>query len=490
MGEFGQMLPRLVTAVPGPASRALAARLAAVESRNITQISDAGPIFWAEARGANVRDADGNVYVDLTAGFGVAAAGHANPRVTRALAEQAARLPHALGDVHPSDAKVALLERLAELAPGGLGVTILASSGAEAVEAALKTALLRTGRPGVLAFTGGYHGLTYGALAATWRAEFRRPFEAQLNRGVRFAPYPYVYRWAEQLAGVRGQGEGKGEGKGGLGDGGGRGGVREGVERQEDADEVCAEALEAARRIVEASASSDAPIGAVLVEPVQGRGGIVVPPAGFLAGLRALADEHGLVLIFDEVYTGFGRTGRLFACEHWGVLPEVLVVGKALAGGLPLSAAIGTAAVMEAWPPSTGEAIHTSTFLGNPVACEAALAQLAEVEERGLVARAAALGAWLRERLAGWVDRFASVGEVRGLGLMQGVELVEDRATRRPATALARRVADGALRRGVLLLTEGPGGNVLAFTPPLVITEAQLEHALGVLEAELEAAGA
>ncbi|HEX7088984.1 MAG TPA: aspartate aminotransferase family protein [Longimicrobiales bacterium] len=480
MSQFGQMLPRLVTAVPGPASRALAARLAAVESRNITQISEAGPIFWAEARGANVRDADGNVYVDLTAGFGVAAAGHANPRVTRALAEQAARLPHALGDVHPADVKVALLERLAELAPGGLGVTILASSGAEAVEAALKTALLRTGRPGVLAFTGGYHGLTYGALAATWRAEFRRPFEAQLNRGARFAPYPYVYRWGEQVAGVLGRGEGGGEG----------GRAREGAERQEDAEQICVEALEAARRAVEAAASSEAPIGAVLVEPVQGRGGIVVPPAGFLAGLRALADEHGLVLIFDEVYTGFGRTGRLFACEHWGVLPDVLVVGKALAGGLPLSAAIGTAAVMEAWPPSTGEAIHTSTFLGNPTACGAALAQLAEIEERGLVARAAALGAWLRERLAGWTDRFASVGEVRGVGLLQGVELVEDRASRRPATALARRVADGALRRGVLVLGEGPAGNVLAFTPPLVITEAQLQHALGVLEAELEAAGA
>jgi 4-aminobutyrate aminotransferase/(S)-3-amino-2-methylpropionate transaminase len=479
MTEFGQMLPRLVTAVPGPESRALAARLSAVESRNITQISDAGPIFWAEARGANVRDADGNVYVDLTAGFGVAAAGHANPRVTRALAEQASRLPHALGDVHPSDAKVALLERLAALAPGELGVTILASSGAEAVEAALKTAVLGTGRPGVLAFTGGYHGLTYGALAATWRAEFRQSFEVQLNRGVRFAPYPYVYRWAEQVAGVMGRGGGKGEG-----------GAWTRAEGQEDADGICAAALEAARRIVEESASSDAPIGAVLVEPVQGRGGIVVPPSGFLAGLRALADEHGLVLIFDEVYTGFGRTGRLFACEHWGVLPDVLVVGKALAGGLPLSAAIGTAAVMEAWPPSSGEAIHTSTFLGNPVACRAALAQLAEIEERGLVARAAALGAWLRERLVGWMDRFASVGEVRGLGLMQGVELVEDRTTRRPAAELARRVVEGALRRGVLLLGEGPAGNVLAFTPPLVITEAQLEHAVGVLEAELEAAGA
>jgi 4-aminobutyrate aminotransferase/(S)-3-amino-2-methylpropionate transaminase len=216
----------------------------------------------------------------------------------------------------------------------------------------------------------------------------------------------------------------------------------------------------------------------------------VVPPPGFLAGLRELADERGLVLIFDEVYTGFGRTGRWFACEHAGVVPDVLVVGKALTGMVPLSAAIGTPEVMSAWPPSTGEAVHTSTFLGNPAACAAALAQLAEIEERGLVHRAATLGSWLRERLDAWADRFPSVGEVRGLGLLQGVELVEDRATRRPATALARRVADAALREGVLLLTEGPAANVLAFTPPLVITEAQLEHALGVVEAALAAARA
>ncbi|MFO7260803.1 MAG: aspartate aminotransferase family protein [bacterium] len=468
---FGEQLPRMVTAVPGPASRALAQRLAAVESPNITQLSDTGPIFWVEASGANVRDADGNVYVDLTAGFSVAAAGHANERVVRALARQAERLPHALGDVHPADVKVALLERLKELAPGELGVTILASAGAEAVEAALKTAVMRTGKPGVLAFTGAYHGLTYGALATTWRPEFREPFRAQLYRGVRFAPYPYVYRWAEQVHAAVG---------------GGAAALGSAAEPEV----VCRTALEIAARIVDEAAASDVPIGAVLIEPVQGRGGFVVPPPGFLAGLRELADERGLVLIFDEVYTGFGRTGRWFACEHAGVVPDVLVVGKALTGMVPLSAAIGTPEVMSAWPPSTGEAVHTSTFLGNPAACAAALAQLAEIEERGLVHRAATLGSWLRERLDAWADRFPSVGEVRGLGLLQGVELVEDRATRRPATALARRVADAALREGVLLLTEGPAANVLAFTPPLVITEAQLEHALGVVEAALAAARA
>jgi len=449
----GDELGRVRGPVPGPVSRALARRLATVESRNITHVTEEGPIFWTAARGANVRDADGNVYVDLTAGFAVAAAGHGNPRVTAELGAQAAVLAHGLGDVYPPEVKVRLLERLAALAPGELGVSILGSAGAEAVEAALKTAFLATGRAGVVAFTGGYHGLTYGALACTWREEFRAPFAAQLNPGVRFAPYPYRYRW------------------GGAGD-------------------VVAASLAAVRRIVDEAESSPMPIGCILVEPVQGRGGIVVPPDGFLAGLRRLADERGLVLVFDEIYCGLGRTGRWFACEHEGVVPDVLVVGKALTGSLPLSAAIGTRRVMDAWPPSAGEAMHTSTFLGNPVSCAAALAQLSEIEERGLVARAAELGARLRARLDGWVRRFPAVGEVRGRGLMQGVELVRPGRGREPAGELALRVAAAALRRGVLLLTEGPHANALAFTPPLVIAEPQLDFALDVLEEELTRATA
>lgn len=443
---FGEALPRQVTEVPGPASRQLSERLSRVESPNITRL-DGGAIFWAEARGANVRDADGNVYVDLTSGFGVAAAGHANPRVAGAVARQAATLAHGLGDVYPPEVKVRLLERLAALAPGELAVSILASAGAEAVEAALKTAIVATGRAGVIAFTGSYHGLTYGALATTWREEFRWPFRPQLFSGVRFAPYPHPYH--------------------------------------RTAADPTEETLAEIERLLAEGERSEHPIGAVLLEPVQGRGGIVVPPADFLPRLRALCDERGLLLIFDEVYTGFGRTGRWFAGEHWGVVPDLMAVGKALTGMLPLSAAIGTPAVMGAWPPSSGEAIHTSTFLGNPVACAAALAHLDEIEERGLVERAARLGGRLRERLEGWRGRFAAVGDVRGLGLLQGVELVEDSVSRRPASALAWRVVERALERGVIMLGEGPQGNVLAFAPPLTITEAQLDYALAVVEDEL-----
>ncbi|MEJ2215544.1 MAG: aminotransferase class III-fold pyridoxal phosphate-dependent enzyme [Gemmatimonadota bacterium] len=435
---FGADLPRVTVPPPGPASRSLAARLRVVESPNITPLEDT--IVWAEASGANVRDADGNVYVDLTAGFSVAAAGHAHAAVAAAIGRQAGRLPHGLGDVHPSEAKVQLLERLAALAPDRLSVSILASAGAEAVEAALKTAVMVTDRPGVLAFEGAYHGLTYGALSVTSRALFRRPFRDQLYAGVRFAPYP--------------------------------GAVAE-----------LDDALAQARRIVDEAAAS-APIGAVLVEPVQGRGGLIVPPHGFLAGLRELCDERGIVLIFDEIYTGFGRTGRWFACQHEGVTPDIMTVGKALTGALPLSAAIGTPDVMAAWPPSEGEAIHTSTFLGNPLACAAALAQLDVIEKGGLVQRAEAMGATLRDWLEGWAAREPRIRELRGLGLMQGVRLAGAQAG--DAAALAARTAASALRQGVLLLPEGEG-DVLAVTPPLVITEPQLLEALHIVEHALAA---
>jgi 4-aminobutyrate aminotransferase len=445
---FGTVLPRQVTEVPGPASRRLAERLAVVESPNITSIEGTPPIFWAAARGANVRDVDGNTFVDLTAGFGVAASGHANPRVAEAVGRQAATLAHGLGDVYPPEIKVRLLERLAELAPGELGVSILASAGAEAVEAALKTAIVYTGRPGVIAFTDSYHGLTYGALATTWRSDFREPFRPQLFGGVHFAPYPHPYH-------------------------------------HRGSDDPVDSALAAIRRIVAEASTTAAPIGSVLVEPIQGRGGIVVPPPDFLPRLRQLCDELELVLIFDEVYTGFGRTGRWFAAEHWGVTPDLMAVGKALTGMLPLSAAIGTPAVMAGWPPSAGEAIHTSTFLGNPIACAAALAQIDEIETEGLVERAERVGSRLRDRLEAWRDRYPIVGDIRGLGLLQGVELVEDRETRSPATTAAGRVVGAALRRGVILLSEGPRANILALVPPLTITDEQLDYAVQVLEEEV-----
>jgi 4-aminobutyrate aminotransferase len=444
---LGTLLPRLVTPPPGPRSRALATELAKWESPNVTYLADDFPVFWDAARGANVRDVDGNVYVDLTAAFAVAGIGHAHPRVVEAVQRQAATLLHGMGDVHPPAIKVELLRALAEAAPGGLTRSVLASSGAEAVEAALKTAVIATGKPRVLAFHGGYHGLTYRALSVSGREDFRAPFSAQLGAGAVFVPFPYPYRSPF-----------------------GR-----------DPEEVCAATLRLIEHTLDTPGSASEGIGAILVEPIQARGGDVVPPDGFLPGLRRICDERGLLLVLDEIYTGFGRTGRWFACEHWGVTPDVMVVGKGLTGGLPFAACIGTDAVMERWPRSRGEAIHTSTFLGHPVGCAAALASMAALREERLVERSAELGARMLARLAETTADHPRVGEVRGRGTMIGVEMVRDRATREPAPELAGRLMTEGLRRGLILLGGGIHGSVLSLSPPFVLTDEQADAALGTL---------
>jgi 4-aminobutyrate aminotransferase-like enzyme len=413
-------LPHLVTAVPGPRSRALAARLAAVESRNVTALAPEPPIFWERAEGANVWDVDGNRYVDLGAGFGVANVGHAHPRVVAALAAQERALLHAMGDVHPAAVKVALLEALAARFPGGGPArTVLGSSGSDAVEVALETALLATGRAGVVAFEGAYHGLTLGALDVTFRPEFRERFAARLAGKTAFARFG-------------------------------------------DADDVARAAREC-----------PAPVGAVIVEPVQGRGGERVPPPGFLRALRARCDAEGWLLIADEVYTGCARTGRFFACEHEGVTPDLLCVGKGLGGGMPISACVGRASVMDAWPVSHGEALRTQTFLGHPPGCAAALAALAVIDEEKLAARAAELGAVALAFLRGATRGNGQVRECRGLGLLIGVECAS------PSAALA--ACAEALRRGVVVVPSGDDGRVVAVTPPLVIGRDALLSALETL---------
>lgn len=432
--SYGSNLPpRLSGPVPGRLSHRLGERLAGVESRNVTFRSRDFPIFWRRAKGSNVWDPDGNRYVDLTAGFGVAAAGHSNRKVAAAIRSQLTRQMHGLGDVHPPVAKVRLLEVLARHVPVDSPRAILANSGSEAVEAAMKTARLATGKPGALAFSGAYHGLTYGALALTDRAHFRAPFEDQLHPGVVRVPFPVDT--AEGLSSV-------------------------------------AAALETA----EGQA-----VGAVFIEPIQGRGGVVDPPAGFLAGLADLCRSRGILLVFDEIYTGLGRTGAWYAADHDGIRPDIVCVGKALSGSLPIAACVGSAAVMEAWPESSGEAIHTSTFLGNPLACAAARASLLEIERRGLPERADGVGSAWRRDLEALADRHDCVRSVRGRGLLLGLELV-DPDTNEPATALAARVVLEALRHGWIVLADGPAANVLALTPPLTISPELLDRATELLD--------
>ena len=410
---IGQELPRIVSDVPGPRARELAQRLARVENPEVTCLAEPPPIFWSSGAGVNVLDADGNRYVDLLAGFGAAVLGYAHPELAAALAAQAAELQHAMGDVYPAVRKVELLEALVRVLPGGLGSVILSSSGSDAVESALKTALVATGRPGVVAFEGAYHGLGLGALDATYRADFRAPFRARLAGRTRFVP------WG-------------------------------------DAD---------AARV--AARESDA--GAILFEPIQGRGGLVFPPRGFIAALREIADEVGALLIADEVYTGMGRTGRWLACEHDGVTPDVVALGKALGGGLPLSACAGRPELMARWPASRGEALHTSTHLGNPIACAAGLAVLRVLERDSLVKRAEEVGARWLVRLRTLLSRSPHVRDVRGRGLLLAVELDD--------AVFARGIVTRLLKRGWITLGEGPDGRTLALTPPLVIAESLLDAA-------------
>ncbi len=441
--SLGGLLPDVRVTPPGPASRALADRLRRVESRGVTYLTDDWPVFWEEAAGANVRDADGNVYVDLTAGFGVALLGHAHPAVTTAIAGQAGRLAHGMGDVHPPTLKVRLLERLAEVAPWPGARAVLASTGAEAVEVALKTALLATDRPGILAFEGGYHGLTLGSLAVTSRPHFRAPFSTRLYQGVAFAPFPSASG------------------------------------RNVGADE----ALVAIRRTLAAGAPNGDPIGAVIVEPVQGRAGVRLAPDGFLSELSSVAREAGALVVADEVMTGMGRCGAMLASGRLGLRPDLVCVGKALGAGLPLSACIGSTATMEAWPASGGEAIHTSTFLGHPLACAAALAALDRYGPERVLERAEELGAGLRSRLSERLSGLRGVGGVRGLGLLIGIALSEQGRSARGAAA---RAAAAAMRRGVLVLPAGEAGEVLELTPPVSLTEQQVEHAVEVIVSAVE----
>jgi 4-aminobutyrate aminotransferase-like enzyme len=422
--------------------------LRAFESRNIVFMEPDGswPMVWERARDVYVWDADGKRHLDLTAAFGVAAAGHANPRVVKAGQRQLARLPHAMGDVHPHARKAELARELSRLTferwtkspdarrqtPKPIrGKVIFSNSGFEAVESALKTAVLATGKQSVIAFSGAYHGLGYGALNVTHRDFFRTSFRNQLREFGHFVQFPSK---AGDLAAVEW----------------------------------------AVRRLLRRER-----IGAVLVEPVQARGGINVPPKEFLPMLRRLCNEHGALLILDEIYTGFGRTGKWFACEHSGVVPDLICLGKALTGGFPLSACVGRADIMDdAWPESRGEAIHTSTFLGHPVGCAMALAQIGEIQRLNLCKRSAELGAFLLGELSR-IQSPKSKVEARGLGLMAGVEIRLPDG--KPATETTMQAVKNMLHRAFILLPEGEHANVISFTPPLTITRTQLAKAVSTL---------
>lgn len=434
--HLGQALPEVRSPIPASVGRAWVERLAATECPALTtrrkrreELTGAShdPIVWVEAQGANVIDTDGNCYVDLTSGFGVAFVGHRHPEVVDAVKRQADRLLHALGDLHPSDVKIELLERLCSLAPWPDARAMLSLSGADAVTAALKTAVMATGRTGVVAFEGSYHGLSYGPLAVSGFARrFREPFLAQLQSDVSFAAWP---------------------------------GPDLGVEAA-----------------VETLPADWSNVGAVIIEPIQGRAGVRLPPPGFLEALEQLCKRNGALLIVDEIFTGIGRCGAWWRSVDEGVTPDLICAGKALAGGLPVSACIGSEDVMRSWGNPDREAIHTGTFYGDPLGSAAALATIELIEREGLGQRAAnrgrAFAALLRaEGLPGVID-------IRQVGMMLGLQL--------PERLQALRVSRALLERGYLVMPAGAHADVIQLAPPVTLSDGQIDGFIASLREALE----
>jgi len=417
----GDRLPRLAGTPIGPTSQEHAQRLETSEAPGINTVVDGSAHVWAAARGANVVDVDGNRLVDLTAGFGAASIGHAHPAVVSAVRKQSELLLHGLGDVSAHPTRIELAQRLKSWLPIDDARIYFAVSGADAVEVALKTALLSTGRSGVLAFDPSYHGLTLGPLSVSSRAHFREPFRAMLRPGVRQLPFGADF----------------------------------------DA-------------ITEVLAGGE--IGAVIFEPIVGREGVILPPAGWLVELCDAARSAGALTIADEILTGFGRTGARFAVEAEAAQPDILLCGKGLAGGLPIGVVAARRDVMEGWR-APGEARHTGTFVAHPLACAAALAVLDVLDRGQWVERAETLGRSVRTRTERWAERFADCVEVRGRGLLWGVECT--------GADEAARLSSVLMEQGFIALAGGADGSVLELTPPLTIAERQLDAAFDALETAL-----
>jgi 4-aminobutyrate aminotransferase/(S)-3-amino-2-methylpropionate transaminase len=429
----------LKTEIPGPRSREILARKAAVVAAPLEAYL---PIVAADGRGATLTDVDGNTFLDFTGGVGCLNVGHAHPHVVEAVQEQAAHFFHTDFTIIPYEIYVSVAERLLALAPFRRPAkAAFFNAGTEAVENAVKFARAYTGRPAVIAFEGGFHGRTLLALSLTSKTHPYKaglgPFSSEVYR----VPFPYEYR---------------------------------GVSADD--------ALSALERALVTQVAPES-VAAIVVEAVQGEGGFVVAPPAFLEGVRAICDRHGIVLVVDEVQTGFGRTGRMFAIEHYDVEPDLITVAKSIAGGLPLSGVLGKAEIMDA----PAEAAVGGTYVGNPVALAAAAAVLDVFEDEGLVPRAERIGETIRGRMQEWQRRYPQIGDVRGLGAMLALEIVEDAATKQPAPGLASAVAEAAAERGLLLLKAGIHSNCIRVLCPLVISDTEVDEALAVWDEALAA---
>ncbi|HET8784816.1 MAG TPA: aspartate aminotransferase family protein [Candidatus Limnocylindrales bacterium] len=427
-------------AYPGPKARAVIERMRRVEGAG-PRTGAGEPLVIDHAMGATLVDPDGNRFTDLAGSFAAATIGHSHPDVVAAVATQIGAVSH-VSSAALSEQRVGFEEDLLAIAPSGLDRVLLGISGADANDLAVRLARSLTGRREVLAFSGGYFGRAAGVVGLNGKSAFRTA--AGVDVDAHFLPYPDPYRWPESLGGA---------------------------ERAGDA------ALELVRQVLEDPASGVGRLAAIIVEPIQGNGGVVVPPDGFLAGLRALCDTHGVPLIFDEIQSGFGRSGRMWAAEHWGVVPDLMTVGKGIGGGLALSAVVGRESHMSHWSPGT----HTSTFIGNAVNLAAGRAAIGVMCRNRLWERSARLGASVLERLQTALVDEPSVGDVRGKWLFIGIELVRDRATREPDRDAAAGVRARAFADGVVLATAGRYEQVVKISPPLTIDEGQANEAVDIV---------
>jgi 4-aminobutyrate aminotransferase/(S)-3-amino-2-methylpropionate transaminase len=436
---------QLKTSIPGPKSRALAQRRDAAIPRGL---SHATPVYVAHAEGAILEDVDGNRFIDFAGGIGCLNVGHRSPSVVKAIHEQAERFLHTCIQVTPYESYVRLAERLNALTPGKFPKkTLFVNSGAEAVENAVKIARAYTKRPGIIAFEDAFHGRTMMTLSLTskthpYKAGFQ-PFPGEVYR----IPYAYCYRCSYSL-------------------------------KYPSCDLYCARHLEDTFKRVVAQEG----VAAVIAEPVLGEGGFVVPPLDYFQTLLEVCHKHNVLFIADEVQSGFGRTGALFASERYGIEPDIIVTAKSLGGGLPLAAVTGRAEIMDA----PGPGGLGGTFAGNPVSCEAALAVLDLFEKQDLNGRANELGEYFQKRAREWQKRWPIIGQVRGLGGMQALELVRSTETREPATEETKRITQYCYEHGVITISAGSYGNVIRLLMPLVITDQQMDEALAVLEGALQ----
>ena len=407
------------------------------------------PIVAERADGAYVYDQDGARYLDLTSGIGVTNTGHCHPKVVQAIQEQAAKLLHGQANIIFHPPLLELAKELRTVVPKGLDCFFFSNSGAEAVEGAVKLARHATSRPNVIVFQGSFHGRTALTMALTTSKTIYRAGYQPLPAGVFVAPYPYAYRYGWS---------------------------------PEETEAFCLREL----KLLLKSQTAPFETAAILVEPVLGEGGYVVPTPGFLGKLRRICDEHGILLVADEIQSGFGRTGKWFAIEHFGVVPDIMTMAKGLASGLPLSGIAARRELMERWIPGS----HGGTYGGNAVACAAAVATVRVIRDEGLLENAQRMGALLMGRLrelqAEFGKRGGVIGDVRGLGLMVGVEFTDSDGA--PATDLAKAVVKGCLKRRLLLLTCGPWDNTVRWIPPLVVTQQQIEEALAAFKDALEEA--